>query len=132
MKGLRNIRKRRCPFQIGERIRIVNRNEKSEYRSELSYIIEALDYDKSTLIGRDINGVCGTWIAWEECEPFQEIGWEWLRDQLPPPVVALFSTFDGLENLTLRHDLRAALLAQTPSLKSRVLRAAKKLKPKNP
>ena len=126
MKTTRNYRRKKCPYQIGDRIRIINRSEYCEYRSELSYIVDGLDYDCFTLIARDINGTCGNWMPWDDCEPYQEIGWAWLKEQLPPTVVTLFSSFDGLENLTLRHDLRTALLQQNPSLKSCAIREAQK------
>jgi len=60
------------------------------------------------------------------------IGWEWLKGQLPAEALEALSAFDGLHTLTLRPDIRIALIDRTPELRDRILDACEALKSNEP
>lgn len=116
--------KRPCKFKIGDRIRPISMFDQHTYFRDESYEVIHIDPNDQTLRARDEKGDIGTWIRWRDCEASDEIGWEWLKGQLPAEILELLSAFDGLGTLKLRADLRAALIQEIPSLKARILDVA--------
>ena len=116
-----------CPFAIGSRIRPIAMFDHHDYRRGENYEVTAIDPNDSTLQARDEHGQTGRWIRWRDCEAASEIGWDWLKGQLPAAALELLSAFDGLQTLKLRPDIRIALIQQTPNLKERVLAACEAL-----
>jgi hypothetical protein len=91
------------------------------YEDSRTYIVSEIDPGDSTLRARDENGSLGGWIHWGDCRPVSEIGWDWLKGQLPAETLELLTAFNGLERLTLRKDVTTTLVAGMPSLKQRIL-----------
>jgi len=112
-----------CPFCIGDRIRPIAMFECHDYRRGESYEVVEIDPNDSTLKARDEHGQIGRWIRWCDCERFNEIGWVWLKGQLPAETLELLAAFDGLQTLKLRPELRIALVQQVTGLKDKVLDA---------
>ena len=110
-----------CQFKTGDRIRAIAMFEHHDYRRDESYEVVHIDTNDQTLQARDENGQVGHWIRWRDCEGADDLGWEWLKGQLPAEALELLSAFDGLGSLKLRADLRVALIQEIPSLKARVL-----------
>lgn len=121
-----------CPFKMGDRIRSTAMYENHGYRRGESYEIVKIDSNDSTLKARDEDGRIGEWIRWADCEISNSIGWEWLKGQLPAEALEILSAFDGLHTLTLRPDIRIALIDQTPELRDRILDACEALKSNEP
>ncbi len=80
-----------------------------------------VDCGDNTLKARDAQGEEGNWIKWADCQKFSDIGWHWLKTVLPAEALDLLSAFDGLENLSLREDIRNRLVLQIPSLHDKIL-----------
>lgn len=116
-----------CPFAIGSRIRPIANFEHHPYCRGVSYEVTSVDSDDSTLRARDEHGHIGRWISWSDCESASDIGWDWLKGQLSAEALELLSTFDGLQTLKLRPDIRMALIQQVTSLKERILTASQAL-----
>lgn len=112
-----------CPFHVGERIRPIAMFEAHDYRRGEIYQVVNIDENDSTLQARDRAGQMMRWIRWVDCEKVDEIGWEWLKGQLSADALELLAAFDGLDTLTLRPEIRAALIQQVPGLKDKVLDA---------
>jgi hypothetical protein len=112
-----------CPFRVSERIRPIAMFDCHDYRRGESYEVVNIDTNDSTLQARDEHGQLGRWIRWRDCEKFDDIGWEWLKGQLSADALEILSAFEGLNNLTLRPELRVALIQQVPGLKDKVLDA---------
>jgi hypothetical protein len=110
-----------CPFQTGDRIRPVAMFEHHNYEEGRSYSVSEIDPGDCTLRARDENDSLGGWIRWCDCRAASEIGWEWLKGQLPAETLELLTAFNGLERLTLRKDVTTKLVAGMPSLKQRIL-----------
>lgn len=124
MKRHRRNRTSTCPFKPGDRIQPTAMFEHHDYRRGESYEVVNIDTNDSTLRARDNQGTLGSWIRWRDCEPYNDIGWEWLKGQLSPDALEILSAFEGLHTLKLRPDLRVALMNRVPMLKERVLEAS--------
>jgi hypothetical protein len=92
------------------------------YEPGKTYTIIRVDDNDNTLIAADSAGREGSWIKWDHCvQADGEIGWSWLKGQLPADALELLSAFDGLEALRLKDELRDHILLQLPGLKDRIL-----------
>lgn len=123
MKNNRRNRLKNCPFNVGDRIRPIAMFEHHNYRRGESYEVVEIDPNDSTLKARDEHGDIGHWIRWDDCEKSNNIGWDWLKGQLSAEALELLSAFDGLQSLTLRPEVRIALVSQLPRLKEKILDA---------
>lgn len=83
--------------------------------------------------------ICGIFIADETCRlsnairrgirwcPFSDlaaanqIGWDWLRDNLPSEAIDILGAFDGLDGLILKEEIANALVSGLPDLRQRIL-----------
>jgi hypothetical protein len=92
-----------------------------DYDEGGSYVVSDIDPMDCTLRARDDNGKIRSWIRWADCRLVTEIGWNWLKGQLPADALELLSAFNGLERLKLREDVTTALVAEIPTLKQRIL-----------
>jgi hypothetical protein len=92
------------------------------YELGKTYTIIRVDDNDNTLIAADSGGNEGSWIKWDHCvQADGEIGWSWLKGQLPVDALELLSAFDGLEALRLKDEIRDHILLQLPGLKDRIL-----------
>ncbi len=130
-QGARN-RPKPCPFQVGSRIRPNGGYDYHDYEQGRTYFVADTDPNDHTLRARDETGRVGSFIRWTDCTGIQDIGWHWLKDQLPADAVALLSAFDGLERLKLRDDVTTALVSEIPSLRQAILGCAAKLEANPP
>lgn len=121
-----------CPFQIGDRIRPNGGYDYHDYEQGRTYFVADTDPNDHTLRARDETGRVGSFIRWTDCTGIQDIGWHWLKDQLPPDALELLAAFDGLERLKLRDDVTTALISEVPSLRKGILACAKQLDTKLP
>ena len=121
-----------CPFQVGTRIRPNGMFEHHDYEEGRTYLVADIDHIGFTLRARDETGKVGSPIRWADCAIIKDIGWHWLKDQLPPDALALLSAFDGLERLKLRDDVTTALVSEVPSLKQVILGCTAKLEANPP
>jgi len=121
-----------CPFKPGDRIRPIAMFDRHDYQRGETYEVVEIDCGDSTLRARDAGGGVRSWIRWQDCEAAGEIGWDWLKGQLPAEALELLSAFDGLQSLKLRQDVRIALINQVPALKERLLDACEALETGNP
>jgi hypothetical protein len=123
----RRISNQPCKFKIGDRIRATAMFDRHDYRRDETYEVVEIDHNDSTLRARDETGAVGRWIRWQDCDVSDEIGWDWLKGQLPAETLELMSAFDGLGTLKLRADLRVAIIQHLPALKVRVIEACAEL-----
>lgn len=94
------------------------------YTPSKIYTIVRVDPSDNTLIAMDSNGQEGSWIKWDHCViAGPDIGWDWLKGQLPGEILEFLSAFHGLENLRLKPEVRDFILLQIPNLKERILQA---------
>jgi hypothetical protein len=121
-----------CPFRIGGRIRPIAMFEHHRYKPGGIGVVTQIDANDRTLKASDAEGRVGRWIRWCDCESVDQIGWDWLKGELPAAALELLAAFDGLQSLTLRRDVSQALVAQAPELKARILGACEALENQKP
>ncbi len=107
----------------GQRIRAVRGFALHSYEPGRVYTVVATDPNDQTLRAVDATGTEGTWIKWSDCVKANEIGWDWLMTALPAEALDLLAAFDGLENLSLRDDIRNRLVMRIPNLMDQILDA---------
>jgi hypothetical protein len=112
-----------APFKTGDRIRAIGHFGRHSYQPGSVYTVTTVDCNDSTLKARDQQGEEGNWIKWADCQKFSDIGWDWLKTVLPAQALDLLSAFDGLEQLTLREEIRNRLVLQIPALHEKILSA---------
>lgn len=110
-----------CPFRPGDRIRPTAMFEHHDYEEGQTYVVVDIDTGDFTLRARDEHGKTGSWIRWADCRLVNDIGWQWLKGQLPAEALELLSAFNGLDRLRLRQEITTRLVTDMPSLKQRIL-----------
>jgi hypothetical protein len=106
--------------QLKQRIKVTRPSR--GYEAGKTYTILRVDDNDNTLIAVDSEGKEGPWIKWEYCIPSEgQIGWAWLKGQLPAEALELLSAFDSLDTLRLKDEIRDHILLQLPGLKERIL-----------
>lgn len=107
------------PAPVGTSIRIVSNHNHHHYRIGGVYRVHKVDGD-GTLKAVDSLGVEGDYLLWGDCQP-AGLGWNWLRQHLDARSLDLLSAFDGLDNLALRDEVEARVVAGIPDLAGRIL-----------
>jgi hypothetical protein len=102
----------------GSRIRVISKSNPHQYQLGGVYRVCQVDED-GTFRAASEGGWVGDFLQPEDCEIFG-IGWDWLRHQLDAHALDLLSAFEGLDSLTLRSDVEAALIASIPDLEKAV------------
>jgi hypothetical protein len=102
----------------GSRIRVISKSNPHQYQLGGVYRVCQVDED-GTFRAASEGGWVGDFLQPEDCEIFG-IGWDWLRHQLDAHALDLLSAFEGLDSLTLRSDVEAALIASIPDLEEAV------------
>jgi len=102
----------------GARIRVISKSNPHQYQLGGVYRVCQVD-DDGTFRAASEGGWVGDFLQPEDCEIFG-IGWDWLRHQLDAHALDLLSAFEGLDSLTLRSDVEAALIASIPDLEEAV------------
>jgi hypothetical protein len=120
------------PFKTGDRIRPIGMFEHHRYKIREIYVVTQIDRNDSTLKARNAEGVDGSWIRWSDCERVEDIGWDWLKGELTVEALELLSAFEGMKSLSLRADIRKAIVMQTSELKKRILNACETLESSKP
>lgn len=111
------------PFKNGDKIRATGGFGHHGYEPGRLYTVTSVDSNDNTLKAQAANGQEGGWIKWRDCQKANDIGWEWLKTVLPAEALDLLAAFDGVENLSLREDLRNRLVMQIPGLHDKILGA---------
>jgi hypothetical protein len=101
--------------------------ENHDYGSDQVYFVAEIDPRDSTLRARDARGALGSWIRWQDCRADETIGWNWLKGRLPAEDLELLSAFNGLERLSLRPEIAAALISDIPTLRKNILDSIEKI-----
>jgi len=102
----------------GSRIRVISKSNPHQYQLGGVYRVCQVD-DDGTFRAASEGGWVGDFLQPEDCEIFG-IGWDWLRHQLDAHALDLLRAFEGLDSLTLRSDVEAALIASIPDLEKAV------------
>jgi hypothetical protein len=107
--------------KVGDRFNVSSNVE--DYEPGKMYTVSRVDPTDNTLKGtEDGAGRELLWVAWDRVRPVaSEIGWEWLKTQLPDDSLEILSAFDGLDRLTLKADIRDQIVKTTPNLLQRIL-----------
>lgn len=107
--------------KVGDRFNVSSTVE--DYEPGKSYTVSRVDTSDNTLKGtEDESGRELLWVSWDRVHPIlSEIGWEWLKTQLPDESLEILSAFDGLNRLTLKADIRDRIVRTTPNLLQRIL-----------
>lgn len=116
-----------CPFKEGDRIQAVDKFDCHDYLRGEIYTVIDIDPNDCTLRASGPRGEMSSWIRWNDCRAAYQIGWDWLKGQLPSETLELLLAFDGLSRLRLRHDVSLALVEGIPSLKERIIGCTAKL-----
>jgi hypothetical protein len=110
-------------FNIGDKIRAIGGFGHHGYEPGRHYTVISVDSSDQTVKAKSNNGSEGGWIKWCDCKKANDIGWDWLKTVLPAEALDLLAAFDGVENLSLREDLRNRLIMQIPGLHDKILGA---------
>ena len=102
----------------GARIRVISKSNPHQYQLGGVYRVCQVD-DDGTFRAASEGGWVGDFLQPEDCEIFG-IGWDGLRHQLDAHALDLLRAFEGLDSLTLRSDVEAALIASIPDLEKAV------------
>jgi hypothetical protein len=107
--------------KVGDRFNVTSNIE--DYEPGKNYTVSRVDPSDNTLKGtEDGSGRELLWVAWNRVRPvLSEIGWEWLKTQLPDDSLEILSAFDGLDRLTLKAEIRDQIVKSTPNLLQRIL-----------
>jgi hypothetical protein len=110
-------------FNVGDKIRAIGGFGHHGYEPGRHYTVISVDSSDQTVKAKSNNGSEGGWIKWCDCKKANDIGWDWLKTVLPAEALDLLAAFDGVENLSLREDLRNRLIMQIPGLHDKILGA---------
>ena len=107
--------------KVGDRFNVPSNVE--DYEPGKCYTVCRVDPSDNTLKGtEDSSGRELLWVSWDRVRPIRsEIGWEWLKTQLPDDSLEILSAFDGLDRLTLKAEIRDQIVKSTPNLLQRIL-----------
>lgn len=107
--------------KVGNRFSVSSNVE--DYQPGKIYVVSRVDPTDNTLKGtEDGSGRELLWVAWDRVRLItSEIGWDWLKTQLPDDVLEILSAFDGLDQLTLKTHIRDQIVRSTPNLLQRIL-----------
>lgn len=116
--------KARLPKE-GEQIRIVANSNDHEYQIGKIYIVTADRHENGQAFrARDPDtGETHNWLVPDDVIIVPRIGWQWLRTVLPPQDVTLLESFDGLDLLTLKQEIKDSILTDLPTLDHHILTA---------
>ena len=112
-----------APFKDGDKIIAIGGFGHHGYEPSRNYTVISVDSSDQTLKAKSNTGSEGGWIKWNDCRKANDIGWDWLKTVLPAEALDLLAAFDGVENLSLREDLRNRLIMQIPGLHDKILGA---------
>jgi hypothetical protein len=110
-----------APFKDGDKIIAIGGFRHHCYEPSRPYTVICVDSSDQTLKAKSSTGSAGGWIKWCDCRKANDIGWDWLKTVLPAEALDLLAAFDGVENLSLREDLRNRLVIQIPGLHDKIL-----------
>lgn len=106
----------------GTPVRVIMETE--GYNLKTRYRVHVLD-DDGTCKLIDPDGRVGNWIRWSALAPQTPgVGWDFLKKVLPPDVVRLLSSFDGIERLELSLQVKDRILLADDHLHDLILRHA--------
>ena len=106
----------------GQKVRF--KQSEHGYEAGKIYTIAKVDTSDSTLTATCPDGSEGGWMSWSSCEfNFNAICWNWLKERLSGEALELLNAFEGLEQLTLKSEVRDKILCNLPNLKERILEA---------
>lgn len=110
-------------FVIGQRIRVTCGFGRHGYKPNTQYTVIETDSSDNTLKAQSDSGESGEWIPFSSCVPYECLGWEFLRTVLPTEALELLSAFDGLQNLSLKEEIKENLIKKVPNLPQEILAA---------
>ena len=111
-----------CPFNVGYRVTGIRTGD-PKYDGQI-FTVDGVDESDQT-IQLDCN--FEPWVSWLGFAVVEEIGWEWLRKQLPAEALDLLSAFDGVETLKLKPAIKDLVVRRQPDLKNVLVRAVMEL-----
>ncbi len=111
----------------GQRVRIIGNTVGHPYPVDggAVYTVTAIDNSDDTVKLVAVNGSESSgWIPFSDISPTIHVGWDYLRTQLPAEALELLSSFDGLEELSLKPEIAARVVLRTPNLKESLIEIA--------
>ena len=112
---------------IGTRLRV--RTNSGSHNYPIGSVVTVVHADSDgTFKCRHSDGTIGNWLRMRDCEPAGDALWTALQRDLPEDVVHFLSSFDGLEQLTVRDDVAADILMSLPDLLDRIVAEGRALK----
>lgn len=123
-RPLRPQSKARLPNE-GDQVRIIANSNSHDYQIGKIYIVTSSRHDNGEAFqARDPDtGKSLNWLVPDDVIIVPRIGWQWLRTVLPPQDVTLLESFDGLDLLTLKQEIKDTILTDLPTLDHHILTA---------
>lgn len=109
----------------GDQVRIIANSNSHDYQIGKIYIVTSSRHENGEAFqARDPDtGKSLNWLTADDVVIVPRIGWQWLRTILPPQDVALLETFDGLDSLTLKQEIKDTILSDLPTLDHHIVTA---------
>ena len=113
-------------LEIGTHVRVVGNSNEHNYAIGGEVVVVEIDPTRAAFRARRADSdEVGNWLVASDVLKVARLGWDWLRELLPPEDVELLSAFDGLETLELKEEVKAELVKQVPDLKAAILATAR-------
>ena len=112
------------PVPVGTQIRVVRNSNSHDYKLGQNYVVSMVDSDGTFKAKHPTTGEEGNWLKWGDCEMGGEtIGWKFCQKVLPAESVSFLSCFEGIEQITLKNEIKDKVLLALPDLYERILEA---------
>ncbi len=111
-------------WPVGTTVYVVGNCNNHNYTVGKPYIIAEVD-DDGTFRARDLDsGNVGNWLRWQDVDDTPPIGWQFCKGVLPPEIVTFLEAFDGIDQITLRDNMKGRLLRRLPNLHEAIVEEA--------
>lgn len=107
----------------GMKVKVVANSNGHDYTVGATYAIKRVDHSDNTCRLTDPMGRTLDWCPTADLIACNQLGWDWLRENLPADALELLCAFDGLENLSLKEEVSNTLISGIPDLRQRILDA---------
>ena len=105
---------------VGQTVRIANPPPEDFDPGDIVTVTLVDASDSTVKVTRVADAKTSGWIDWKDICSIG-VGWDYCKSVLPDEVIALLSACAGSETLTLRNDIRDAIISNIPDLRDRIL-----------
>lgn len=105
----------------GMKVKVVANSNGHDYILGATYSIYKIFIAEGTCCLANAMRRGSYWCPFSDLADANQIGWDWLRDNLPSEARDILGAFDGLECLMLKEEIANTLVSRIPDLRQRIL-----------